>query len=121
MGFVFLIVRLVVGGYFAWAGVQRLDAYNRALLVADARRRNAAVPLVTVPLTGLMLMVGGVSVVAGVFVAAGVAMLLAVLVPSAVLAARADERRGFWRDVALAVIALALLAVPQPWPLTMVG
>jgi putative oxidoreductase len=130
MGVVFLLVRLLIGGYFAWSGVQRLDAYNRALLIAGGRQRSAVIPLVTVPLAGLMLTVGGMAIVIGVFPAAGIALLVAALVPSAFSShaywsvrdteARAEARRGFWRTVTLALLALALLAVPQPWPLTMI-
>lgn len=128
MGVVFLVVRLVVGGYFAWHGTRHLDAYGRAALIGDARRRRVPLPLVAVPMTGLMLTVGGVSLMSGVFPAAGIALLVAVLIPSAFLshaywrvpgeAERARERMRFWRNVALALLALAFLAVPQPWPLT---
>ncbi len=129
MGVVFLAIRLFVGGYLAWRGVQHLDVYNRSLLTAAARRKNDALSLVAVPLAGLMLTIGAVSLVTGVFPAAGVALIVACLIPSAFLShaywragdgsTRVEQRRCFWRDVTLALITLALLAVPQPWPLAM--
>jgi uncharacterized membrane protein YphA (DoxX/SURF4 family) len=128
MAVVFLIIRFIVGGYFAWRGAQHLDAYGRQHLVAYARTKNVPMPLVAVPLFGLMLTIGGVSLVTGVFPAAGVAALWSFLIPAAFLmhrfwrigdaTARAIERRAFVWNVALAFVALTLLLVPQPWPLT---
>lgn len=128
MGVVFLIIRFIVGGYFAWQGARHLDAYGRQHLVAYARTRNLPMPLMTVPLFGLVLTIGGASLVTGFFPAAGVAILWSFLIPAALLmhrfwrigdaTARAIERRNFVRNVALAFVALTLLLVPQPWPLT---
>lgn len=129
MEVVYLLVRLIAGGYLAWRGVQHLEPYSRALLVDAARKKSAVLPLVTVPLAGLMLTIGGVSIVIGVFPEAGVVLVVAYLVPSALLShaywrvrgaeARAAARRCFWRDVTLALVAIVLLALPQPWPLTL--
>lgn len=128
MGVVFLILRFILGGYFAWQGAQHLDAYGRQHLVTYARTRNLPMPLVAVPLFGLMLTIGGVSLVTGLFPAAGVAMLWSFLLPAAFLlhgfwrideaTARAIERRKFVLNLALAIGALAFLLIPQPWPLT---
>jgi putative oxidoreductase len=128
MGVVFLIIRFIVGGYFAWQGAQHLDAYGRKHLVAHARTKNLPMPLVAVPLFGLMLTIGGVSLVTGLFPAAGVAVLWTVLIPAAFLvhgfwrngdaSARAIERRRFVWNVALAIVALTLLLVSRPWPMT---
>lgn len=128
MGVVFLIIRFIVGGYFAWQGARYLDAYGRQHLVAYARTKSLPMPLVAVPLFGLMLTIGGVSLVTGLFPAAGVAILWSFLIPAAFLmhrfwriadaTARAIERRKFVWTVALAIVALMLLLVPQPWPVT---
>jgi putative oxidoreductase len=128
MGVVFLITRFILGGYFAWRGAQHLDAYGRHQLVAYARTKNLPMPLAAVPLFGLVLTIGGVSLVTGLFPAAGVAMLWGFLIPAAFLmhrfwriddaTARAIDRRAFVWNVALAIVALALLLVPQPWPMT---
>jgi len=84
-------------------------------------------PSVAVPLFGLMLTMGGVSLVTGLFPAAGVAMLWSFLIPAFLMhrfwrigdsTARAIERRKFMWNVAPALAALTLLLVPQPWPLT---
>ena len=113
MGVVFLLIRFILGGYFAWQGAQHLDAYGRQHLVAYARTKNLPMPLVAVPLSGLMLTIGGVSLATGLFPAAGVAMLWSFLIPAAFLM----HRRKFLWSVALAIVALMLLLVPQPWPL----
>lgn len=131
MGVVFLLIRFALGGYFAWDGAKHLNAYDREHLIAYARRRSVPLPLLAVPVSGLILLLGGVSLVMGVFPAGGVALLAGFLVSSAFLmhpfwraadaAPRAAERFRFWRNVTLAVATLALLFVPQPWPLTFVS
>lgn len=128
MGVVFLILRFILGGYFAWQGAQHLDSYGREHLVAHARTKNLPVPLVTVPLFGLLLTIGGVSLVTGLFPSAGVAMLWSFLISAAFVmhrfwriddaTARAIERRKFVLNLALAIVALAFLLIPQPWPMT---
>ena len=85
-------------------------------------------PLVTVPLFGLLLTIGGVSLVTGLFPSAGVAMLWSFLISAAFVmhrfwriddaTARAIERRKFVLNLALAIVALAFLLIPQPWPMT---
>jgi uncharacterized membrane protein YphA (DoxX/SURF4 family) len=114
MGVVFLIIRFIVGGYFAWQGARHLDAYSRRHLVVYARSKDRPMPSVAVPLFGLMLTIGGVSLITGLFAAAGVALLWSFLIPAAFLM---DRRRFVW-NVALASAALTLLLVQQPWPLT---
>ena len=131
MGFVFLILRFIFGGYFAWHGAQHLNAYGREHLIDYATSKGMPLPLLAVPLSGLILTIGGVSMATGLFPAAGVSMLVSFLVPAAFLlhafwriddvVLRAVERRRFVRNVALAIVALALLVIPQSWLLTMGG
>lgn len=131
MGVVFLIGRFIVGGYFAWQGAQHLDPYGREHVVANARAKNLSLPLMAVPLFGLMLTIGGASLVTGLFPAAGVAILWSVLIPTSFAlhrfwriedaTARAVERRKFVRNVTLAMVALAFLLVPHPWPMAVGG
>jgi putative oxidoreductase len=131
MGVVFLLIRFTLGGYFAWHGTQHLNVYGRERLIAYARSRSVPLPLLAVPLSGLMLLVGGASLVIGVFPAAGVALLVGFLVPSAFVmhpfwrvpdaAARSEERSRFSRNLTLALATLALVFMPQPWPLTFVS
>lgn len=131
VGVVFLIIRFILGGYFAWHGARHLDAYGRQHLVAYARTKRLPMPLAAVPAFGLVLIVGGMSLVTGLFPAAGVAMIWSFLIPSAFLmhrfwrlddaAPRATERRHFTRNVMLALVVLAFLLVPQPWPFTAGG
>lgn len=128
MGFVFLMFRFLLGGYFAWHGAQHLNAHGREHLVAYARTRSVPLPLLAVPLSGLLLSLGGVSLAMGVLPAAGVSLLVGVLVSAAFgmhrywrdsdADERVAERRRFWRNVTLAAAVLALLLVPQPWPLS---
>ena len=129
MGFVFLILRFIIGGYFTWHGARHLNAYGREPLIDYARSKSVPLPLLAVPLSGLMLIIGGVSMITGLFPAGGVSLLVSFLVPAAFLlhgfwriddvVLRAIERRRFVLNVALAIFALALLVIPQSWLLTM--
>lgn len=129
MGVVFLAIRVLFGGYFAWHGARHLDAYGRATLIACARARRLPLPFLGVPLSGLLLTLGSASLLTGLFPAAGVIALVSFLVPAAFLvhafwriadpAERALERKRFARNVALSIAAIACLFIPRPWPLTM--
>jgi hypothetical protein len=115
----------------AWQGALHLDAYGRGHLVAAARANNLPLPSAAVPLFGLLLTIGGVSLVTGLFPVAGTAMIWSALVPPTFLLhrfwrigdppARAVERRKFVRSMVLAMVALSFLLVPRPWPMAVGG
>src|SRR5688572_22237038 len=79
MGFVFLLIRIALGGFFAWRGVQYLDPYARVAAIATARAkgwRGSDLAFVSI---GLMLLVGGICIVMGMIPGVGVTAALTAL------------------------------------------
>ena len=106
MGFVFLLARIVFGGWIAWQGAQCLSAYHRPAIVARTGRH----PFIVATM-GMLAVAGGASIITGVFVPAGVAF-----VAIAALFAALDDRSAMLRNGVVATTSLLLLAIPRPWP-----
>lgn len=125
MGFVFLLIRIALGGFFAWRGVQYLDPYARDAAIATARAKGWRGSDLAFSSIGLMLLVGGVCIVLGMI--PGVGVMAAVTALGIDVSWRlndvATNRRtaiAFARVVGLAVAAALTLLVPRPWPFSLI-
>lgn len=125
----FLVGRIVLGGFFLWGGLNHLR-HHRAL--ADyAASQGTPAPTVAVLGTGGLLLAGGASVVTGLLPLVGLALLAAFLVGVTPVmhafwkiddpTARAAEVVNFSKNVALLGAVAALAIVPRPWPLGLGG
>jgi hypothetical protein len=129
MHWVFLIVRMMFGGYFAWTGSRYLSPYGREVFTASLRGRRLALPAYFIVVTsGLLLLVGGVSIALG--VPAGSVLLALPLLGSIGLqkfwlledpAERRVVAIRFWRNLGAAFVALMFLAVPGVWAVALLG
>ena len=119
----FLIGRLMAALMYLLMGVNHFVHLPELIGYAESRRTPA--PLLTVPLTGLALIGGALSIGLGVYPIAGVIVVVAFLVLAALLVHRPrpdDDARvaqpemiNFMRNMALAGTTLLLLATPS-WP-----
>jgi uncharacterized membrane protein YphA (DoxX/SURF4 family) len=114
----FLLVRIVLGGFFAYEGAKYLTPYSRPLVMAtgrfNARKDSAFIAVVG----GLMMLTGGLSVLMGIAPSFGVWTLVAFLMLSSIIPM---EPFRFRRNMALSAVLLLLLLVRQPWPLRFVN
>ncbi|MBI2305138.1 MAG: DoxX family protein [Chloroflexi bacterium] len=126
MEIIFLIGRIVVGLYYLYNGVNHFRMYSGMVQYT----KSGGVPLaeVAVPVTGLMLLGGGLSILLGIYPLVGVALGVLFLVPVALMMHRfwgvdpqtaMMQKPHFLKNIALAGSALMLLAVPTPWPLSL--
>jgi putative oxidoreductase len=120
----FLIGRIVVGVYYLY------NAYNHLgrteMLAGYAASKGVPSPRAMVILTGLLLLIGGLSMLFGAYPTLGVAALVVFLVVVAFWIhnfwavqdpmQRTVEMVNFGKNLALAGSALMFLAIPQPWP-----
>ena len=123
MEVLFLIGRLMAALMYLLLGINHF--VNLPELIDYAHRRKVPVPLVSVPLTGLALIVGALSIGLGFHPTAGVIIVVVFLLLSALLAHRPStqddarawqqEKLNFMRNMALAGTMLMLLAIPS-WP-----
>ena len=123
MEVLFLIGRLMAALMYLLLGINHFVSLPE--LIDYAYRRKVPVPLVSVPLTGLALIAGGLSIGLGFHPTAGIIIVVAFLLLSALLAHRPStqddarawqqEKLNFMRNMALAGTTLMLLAIPS-WP-----
>ena len=119
----FLVGRLLVAAMCLLMGANHFVHLPELIDYGEARR--APLPLLTVPVTGLALVAGSVSIGLGVYPTAGVLLVVVFLLLAALLVHRPlpsdDARTGqqevlnMMRNLALAGAVLALLARPD-WP-----
>ncbi|MDQ7820150.1 MAG: DoxX family membrane protein [Armatimonadota bacterium] len=123
----FLIGRIILGVFYLFNAVNHLTRLDEMSRWAASKGVPAARVLVVV--TGAMLLVGGLTVLLGVYPAVGVAALTVFFVPVTFWMhdfwavqdplQRVVQMVNFTKNLALLASAWILLAVPQPWPLSL--
>ena len=117
--------RLIFGGYFLYNGINHFR--HRKMLADYARSKGTPFPALAVPVTGLMLIAGGLSVLAGKRPKLGASLL------TTFLAGVSPQIHGFWKEndpqqrmndmvnfmKNMALVGAALMVVGQSdrWPL----
>lgn len=133
MDVVELIGRIVFAGIFLDYGFTHLR--QREGMVAFAKSFNAPAPELTVPLSGLMMLLGGLAIALGVWPDVGALLIILFLLPAAFVAhryweetdmgMRGAQRAQFWKNISLIGAALFIFAVAvdlgDELPLTLVG
>ena len=124
MEYLFLAGRVLYGGFFLLAGI---DHFRRVAMMAPyAAAKRIPAPRLSVLGSGVVLVLGGLSVLLGVRPTWGVLLLTVFLVPTSFLmhnywtitdpAARQHDAVSFKKNIALLGAAWMLLFIPQPWP-----
>jgi putative oxidoreductase len=124
MEYLFLIGRVIFGGYFL------MNAYNHLAhsgqMVGYAASRKVPSPKLAILGSGVLLLLGGLSILTGIRIGIGIAMLALFLIPVTFTMhnywalpdpmAKMGERVNFMKNMALLGAALMMLAIPTPWP-----
>ncbi len=126
MEILFLIGRIIVGAFYinnAFNHFARLE-----MMAGYTQSKGVPAPKAAVIVTGILLLIGGLSILTGVQPTIGVAALVIFFLPVAIVMhgfwkvsdpnMRMTEMAHFMKDIALMGSALMLLAIPQPWPLS---
>ncbi|MBI4135828.1 DoxX family protein [Candidatus Uhrbacteria bacterium] len=123
MNELFLLGRVLFGGFFIYNAVQHLTKIGS--LAGYAASRGVPMPKAAVIVSGLLLLAGGLGVLFGRYVDFAIVALVLFLVPVTL------QMHSFWKDtdpnvkmsnqinfmknLALTGGALTLAGVPQPW------
>ena len=91
MEYWFLLGRIFYGGFFVLAGINHLS--NSAMMAGYAASKGVPAPRVAVLGSGILLLLGGLSMVTGFHPATGVVLLSVFLVPTTLV------MHNFWADV----------------------
>jgi putative oxidoreductase len=120
----FLVGRLIFGGFFLYNGVNHFLA--TASMTQYAAAKGVPLPEVAVIVGGLLLLCGGLSIVLGFLPHVGLACIVVFLAgvtpaihnfwasPAGV--ERTSDLVNFTKNVGLLGGTLALFGVPRPWP-----
>jgi putative oxidoreductase len=119
MDVVQLIGRIVFALIFLDYGFTHLR--QRAAMVGFARTFNAPAPELTVPLSGVMMVAGGLAIATGFWGDVGALLIILFLIPAAFTAhvywretdpvTQAVQRAQFWKNIALIGAALFMFGV----------
>jgi putative oxidoreductase len=119
----FLLGRIIAGGYFVMSGVEHF--MNLARLSRVVAAHGVPMPELAVVGAGVLLLLGGLSLLLGMVPRLGVAALVLFLVPVTFVmhrfwnyegARRVAEMVNFTKNLALLGSVLMFLAIPEPWP-----
>ncbi|HET7101009.1 MAG TPA: DoxX family protein [Terriglobia bacterium] len=121
----FLIGRIIFGGFFISTGINHFK--NVGSMAGYARAKGTPAPEAAVVGTGVLLVLGGLSMLLGAYPLIGIILLLIFLVgvsfqmhafwKVADPQARAADQINFMKNLALIGALLMFLAIPVPWPL----
>lgn len=127
MDILFLIGRILFGGYFLWNGLNHV-AFGTQALTGYAQSKGVPTPKLAVLGSGLLLLAGGLGIFLGIYIEWAVVCLALFLVPVSFKMhnfwavtdpmQKMMEMVQFTKNMALLGGALMLLAVPAPWPLS---
>jgi len=127
MAIAFLIGRIILGGYYLYSAVHHFMGIK--MMSGYAASKGVPAPKLAVGGSGLLLLLGSLSILLGYQPYIGAIMIVVFLVPVAFMMhnfwsvsdpqAKIGERINFMKDIALAASALMFLAIPTPWPFSL--
>ncbi len=123
MEIVFIIGRLLFGGFFLMSGLNHLK--NPGGMLGYAAAKGVPYPKLAVLGTGALLLAGGIGVIFGVYPTVSLLLILLFLLPTSFIMhafwqetdknLKMNEKINFLKNLALAGAALMLLSLPLPW------
>jgi putative oxidoreductase len=124
MKILFLIGRILFGGFFLTAGLNHL--MHHAAMAKMVAGGGIPLPELAVIGSGLLILFGGASILLGAWPRVGgwlIIIFLVIVTPLAHQfwadtnpAARADDLNNFTKNMGLLGGAMMMLMIPQPWP-----
>jgi putative oxidoreductase len=122
----FVIGRIILGCFFLYSGYNHFK--HLEMMSNYSKMKGVRLPSVSVALTGSLLVLGGLSFILGAYPVVGVILLAAFLLPVSFMMhnfwkitdvqQKMGERTNFLKNMALLGAVLMTLAIPRPWPLS---
>jgi uncharacterized membrane protein YphA (DoxX/SURF4 family) len=120
----FAVGRAIFGGYFVFSGINHF--MNVSMMSAYVASKGVPLPQVAVFGSGLLLLLGGISLILGAWPRVGAALIMVFLLGVTPImhdfwnatsaAARMNDFANFGKNVALFGAACIAMALPSPWP-----
>lgn len=129
MTILFLLGRIIVGGFFLMNALNHFTQVGA--MSGYAKMKGVPLPTLEILGTGLLMGLGGLSILVGYMPTFGVALLVIFLLPTSLMMhnfwtiedpmARMGDQINFMKNMALVGALLMFLAIPQPWPFSLGG
>lgn len=127
MEIAFLIGRIIYGGYFLWNGINHFR--NLAMMSGYAQSKGTPAPKAAVAGTGILVILGGLSMLLGVYPVIGAILLIIFLVGVSIKIhnfwavqdpqMKMMETINFTKNMALLGGAMMTIEISRPWPLSL--
>jgi putative oxidoreductase len=127
MDLVFLLGRILYGGFFVLGGINHFRHLD--MMAGFAASKGVPAAKVGVVLSGLLIVLGGLCVIVGICPQVGLIAIILFLLPVTFLMhnywvetdmmARINQRVNFQKNIALLGAALMMLMMSRPWPLSL--
>jgi uncharacterized membrane protein YphA (DoxX/SURF4 family) len=124
--FVFLLGRILYGGFFVVAGINHFT--HLGMMAGYVASKGVPAGRLAIIISGLLIIVGGICIIVGCRPELGVLCVLVFLVPVTFMMhaywqetdpmQQINQRVNFQKNIALLGAALMLLVIPRPWPLS---
>lgn len=128
MEILFLIGRVLYGGFFVMQGLNHLMKGD--MLAGYAQSKGVPSPKLAVYVSGLMILLGGLGVILGVYIPYSVTLIAIFLVVITFKMhtfwtvqdpmAKMGDMVNFYKNLALLGADLMLLMIAEPWPMSLV-
>ncbi len=122
--YILLLSRVILGIYFLFNAFNHFKNLN--ILSQYAQSKNVPAPKLSVIITGLLLLIGGLSILLGIYIEVGIVALTLFFLPVSFMMhnfwAVQDQQMqmlemvNFMKNMALWAAILSLLFIPKPWP-----
>ncbi len=129
MIYLFVIGRILLGGYFIISGLNHFK--HLQMFTGYAGSKGVPMAKEMVMLTGAMLVLGGLGILLGIYIELSVLILAVFLIGVTFKMhqfwkitdqmARVGEEVNFKKNLALLGAVLMLLAIPLPWAVSLMG
>jgi uncharacterized membrane protein YphA (DoxX/SURF4 family) len=123
----FLLGRVLFGGFFVISGIRHFQHLD--MMAGFTGSKGFPAPKLAVIGSGLMILLGGISILLGVRPVWGVALVSLFLIPVTFVMhnywadkdpmARINNQVNFMKNLAMLGAAWMLLAIPRPWPMSL--
>lgn len=123
MNILFLLGRIIFGGYFAYSGINHFIRLN--IMSEYAKGKGVLYPHLAVAFTGFLLLFGGLSILSGIYPRIGILFLLIFLLPTTFImhnfwavsdpSLKMVEMINFLKNMAFFGATLMFLEIPLPW------
>lgn len=126
MEYLFLISRILFGGYFLWNGINHFTGLSGS--AGYAASKGVPMPKLAVAGSGILLILGGLGIVLGTYVTYAVIALALFLIPVSIIMhafwketdpmQKMNQHIQFTKNMALLGGAIAFMFVSVPWALS---